>query len=252
VSYELELPGAKVLFSTREGGVSEGPYESLNLGLLTGDDRARVIDNRERLAATAGTEPANVVMGWQVHGTEVHEWDAPDPDHAFLDPQGGHLKVDGHLTRNPDLAALVLVADCLPVAIAGAGCVAMLHCGWRGLAGGIIGEAAARMQTLAAGTDTGGDHTEAGRFGAAIGPGIGQCCYEVGDEVLDAFAAFEGVAEGRMLSLHAVADQQLRAAGIEDVQHVDMCTSCRADLFFSHRRDNGVTGRQGGMAWLTA
>jgi YfiH family protein len=236
VSFRVDLPGAGVLFSTRDGGVSEGPYESLNLGLLTGDDRASVIANRRRLAAMAGVEPENVAMGWQVHGSEIREWEEPDPERAFLDPQGGHLKVDGHITRNPALAALVLVADCLPVAIAGDGAVAMLHCGWRGLAGEIIGRAASILEGNA----------------AAVGPGIGRCCYEVGDEVLDAFAAYDGVAEGRMLDLRAVAEAQLRAAGIERIEHVDECTSCRSDLFFSHRRDSGVTGRQGGIAWLTA
>jgi YfiH family protein len=235
VSFRVDLPGASVLFSTREGGVSEGPYESLNLGLLTGDDRASVIANRKRLAAMAGVEPEHVAMGWQVHGSEIREWDEPDPDRAFLDPQGGHLKVDGHITRRPGVAALVLVADCLPVAIAGDGAVAMLHCGWRGLAGGIIGRATSALEGHA----------------AAVGPGIGPCCYEVGEEVLDAFAAYDGVAEGRMLNLRAVAEAQLRAAGIERIEHVDECTSCRSDLFFSHRRDQGVTGRQGAIAWLT-
>jgi YfiH family protein len=235
VTFPVALPGARVLFSTREGGVSEGPYESLNLGLLTGDDRERVIDNRRRLAGLAGAAPEDVVMGWQVHGTDIREWDGPDPDRAFLDPRGGHLKGDGHVIRRRGMAALVLVADCLPVAIAGDGAVAMLHCGWRGLAGGIIGRAGELIDGQA----------------AAVGPGIGQCCYEVGDEVLEAFAEYEGVADGRMLSLRAIAEAQLRAAGVEQVEHVDHCTSCRADLFFSHRRDKGVTGRQGGIAWLT-
>jgi YfiH family protein len=235
VTFAVELPGARVLFSTREGGMSEGPYESLNLGLLTGDDRGRVIANRRRLAELTGMEPENIAMGWQVHGSDIREWDAPDPDRAFLDPQGGHLKVDGHVVRRLDMAALVLVADCLPVAIAGEGAVAMLHCGWRGLAGGIIGRAASLFPGTA----------------AAVGPGIGPCCYEVGDEVLEAFAGYDGVADGRMLNLRAVAEAQLRAAGIERVEHVDFCTSCRGDLFFSHRRDEGVTGRQGGIAWLS-
>lgn len=235
MSFRVQLPGAEVLFSTREGGFSSGAFESLNLGLLTGDDRDVVIRNRRRLAGAAEVAPEHVAMGWQVHGTEIKEWEQPDPDTAFLDPQGGHLKVDGHITREPGLAPLVLVADCLPVALAGAGAVAMLHCGWRGLAGGLIAKAAERMSAE----------------GAAVGPGIGPCCYEVGDEVLEAFAGFDGVAGGRMLNLRAIAEQQLRAAGIERVEHVDYCTSCHPELFFSHRRDNGVTGRQGGMAWLT-
>ena len=236
MSFSCDLGNARVLFSTRAGGVSEGPYESLNLGLLTGDGRGRVIENRRRLAAGADVEPENVAMGWQVHGTEIHEWSEPDPDRAFMDPQGGHLKVDGHIVRRPEMAALVLVADCLPVAVAGEDGVAMLHCGWRGLAGGIIGEGVARLD---------------GAHAAAVGPGVGPCCYEVGDEVLGAFADYDGVANGRMLNLRAIAEAQLRAAGVAQVQHVDLCTSCRSDLFFSHRRDEGVTGRQGGIAWLT-
>jgi YfiH family protein len=240
VRFEVDLPGARVVFSTRLGGVSRGPYESLNLGLLTGDDRALVLENRRRLAADADIDDGRVVMGWQVHGSEIRGWEGPDPDHAFLDPQGGHLKVDGHLTREPGLGLLILVADCLPVAIAGGGSVAMLHCGWRGLAGGIIGHAAARMRG-------GGDAA----LHAAVGPGIGRGCYEVGEEVLEAFAGYEDAASGQMLDLRAVADSQLRAAGVAHVAHVELCTSCRDDLFFSHRRDSGVTGRQGGMAWLT-
>ncbi|HEX4718058.1 MAG TPA: polyphenol oxidase family protein, partial [Thermoleophilaceae bacterium] len=247
MSFRVTLPGAEVLFSTREGGLSSGPYESLNLGFLTGDDRELVIENRRRLAARADVEPADVVMGWQVHGTDIEEWNGRDADTAFLDPQGGHLKVDAHITRESGLAPLVLVADCLPVAIAGGGTVAMLHCGWRGLAGGLIARAAGRMRALAAGARGPNGHA----FEAAVGPGIGPCCYEVGEEVLAAFSGFDGVADGRMLNLRAIAEQQLRAAGIEQVEHVDYCTSCHPELFFSHRRDNGVTGRQGGIAWLT-
>ena len=253
MSFRVELPGAEVLFSTRQGGFSEGAFESLNLGLLTGDDRATVIRNRRELARTADADEQNVVMGWQVHGTDIREWTGPDPDQAFLDPQGGHLKVDGHITRTPGLAPLVLVADCLPVAIAGNGAVAMLHCGWRPLAGGLIAKAMHQIQGLS--DPVFGDsasHADASGLAAAVGPGIGRCCYEVGQEVLEAFAGYEGVADGRMLDLRAVAEQQLRAAGIERVEHIDLCTSCNPELFFSHRRDNGVTGRQGGMAWLTA
>ncbi|MFL5894138.1 MAG: polyphenol oxidase family protein [Thermoleophilaceae bacterium] len=235
--FEVDLPGARAVFSTRHGGVSEGPYESLNLGLLTGDDRGRVIENRGLLAEACGLDPGRIAMGWQVHGDEIREWLEPDAAGAFVDPAGGHVKVDGHLTRVPGLAMLVLVADCLPVALAGDGAVAMVHCGWRGLAGGIVGKAAASMGEPAA---------------AAIGPGIGSCCYEVGDEVLAAFTGYPSAANGRMLDLRAVAEAQLRAAGVDRIEHVDLCTSCREDLFFSHRRDDGVTGRQGGMAWLSA
>jgi copper oxidase (laccase) domain-containing protein len=110
--------------------------------------------------------------------------------------------------------------------------VAMLHCGWRPLAGGIVEKAVQRFGSVPA---------------AAVGPGIGACCYEVGEDVLEAFSGIEGAASGRMLDLRRVIAAQLAAAGVPDVQHVDACTSCSAELYFSHRRDNGVTGRQAGI-----
>ena len=234
---ELELPGARVAFSTRAGGVSEGPYESLNLGILTDDEPERVSRNRALLAERLGLDPADVAMGWQVHGTEIKRWEAPPAHGAYAEPGAELEKVDGHVTDRAGLGLLVLVADCLPVALAAPGRVATLHCGWRGLAGGIVERGAELFDEPPA---------------VAIGPGIGRCCYEVGDEVLDAFADVEGAAEGRMLDLRVVAEARLRAAGVERVEHVDLCTSCRADLFFSHRRDDGVTGRQAGIVWRTA
>jgi polyphenol oxidase len=225
----VDLPGAAVAFSTRLGGVSEGPYESLNLGILTDDDRARVEQNRERLAAAAGLDPRSIAMGWQVHGNDVKQWNAR--------PDGGELeKVDAHVTSRDDIALLVLVADCVPVALAGGDQVAMVHCGWRGLAGGILVHALGRFDELPA---------------VAIGPGIGKCCYEVGEEVLAEFASYPDAAEGRMLDLRAIARKQLETAGVTRIEDVDYCTSCHPELFFSHRRDNGVTGRQGGIAWLS-
>jgi YfiH family protein len=236
-SIDVELPGGRVAFSTRKGGVSEGPYESLNLGILTDDDQERVAENRRLLAGGLGLEPERVAMGWQVHGTDVLEWDAPPDSGGFARPGAELQKVDGHSTSLPGLGLLVLVADCLPVALVVPGRAAMLHCGWRGLAGGILERALAGFAD--------------GAPAAAIGPGIGRCCYEVGDEVLAEFADLDGVADGRMLDLRLVARRKLEAAGVERIEDVDLCTSCRPDLFFSHRRDNGVTGRQGGIAWLT-
>ena len=235
---EVALPGARVAFSTRRGGVSEGPYESLNLGILTDDDSGRVARNRAILAEAIGLDPAAIAMGWQVHGTDVLRWESPPPAGrgGYAEPGAELEKVDGHVTDLEALGLLVLVADCLPVALAGDGRVAMLHCGWRGLAGGIIERAVALFD---------------GPVAAAVGPGIGRCCYEVGDEVLAAFADVEGAADGRMLDLRAVAAARLQAAGVETVEHVDMCTACRPDLFFSHRRDAGVTGRQAGIVWRT-
>ena len=196
---------------------------------------ARVRENRRLLADHLGLGEERVAMGWQVHGTELKEWDGP-PERTFTDPQRDLDHVDAHATTVRELGLLVLVADCLPVALAGGGRVAMLHCGWRPLAGGLIEHALGTFDEPPA---------------AAIGPGIGGCCYEVGPEVLAEFAGLDGVADGRMLDLRMVARRKLEAAGVTQIEDVDLCTSCRPDLFFSHRRDHGVTGRQGGIAWLT-
>jgi polyphenol oxidase len=229
----VRLPGSTVLFTTRQGGVSDGPYESLNLGILTADDPARVAENRRRAAAQAGVDPERMAMGWQVHGSELKEWTAPPPERAYAHPGDKDLeKVDGHLTREPGIGLLVLVADCFPVALSDGEQAAMLHCGWRPLAGGIIEKALSLFASPPS---------------AAVGPGIGACCYEVGDEVLEAFSGIEGVSSGQMLDLRAVISAKLAAAGVVDVHHVDRCTSCSPDLYFSHRRDGGVTGRQAGI-----
>ncbi len=138
---------------------------------------------------------------------------------------------------------MVLTADCLPIALAGGGAVAMLHAGWRGLASGIVGEGVAAVRELA------GDLP----LTAAIGPGAGPCCYEVSDEVHAAFAARGAdVRSGRNLDLKAVAALELSRAGVGEVHDIGLCTICsEPSLFFSHRRDHGVTGRQAGIAWLT-
>jgi YfiH family protein len=231
--FALDLPGARAFFTTRRGGVSEGPYESLNLGILTDDDPERVKQNRLRAAGAAQVDPDRVAMGWQVHGADLLEWHEPPAERAFAEPGGKDLpRVDGHLSTERRLALLVLVADCFPVALSDGSRVAMLHCGWRPLAGGLLEKALGRLE---------------GPVSAAVGPGIAGCCYEVGPEVLEAFADLEGVADGRMLDLRAVIARKLEAAVVADVQHVDHCTSCRSDLYFSHRRDRGVTGRQAGM-----
>jgi polyphenol oxidase len=237
IAAELSLPGARAIFSTRLGGVSEGPYESLNLGILTDDDLDLVTENRRRLAAATGLDPDRVAMGWQVHGTDLREWDAAPSPSAFAEPGTELDRVDGHLTGQHGLALIVLVADCFPVALAGDGRVAILHCGWRGLAGGIVEKSLERFDEPPA---------------AAVGPGIGPCCYEVGPEVLAAFDGIEGAANGRMLDLRAVIAHRLAKGGVERVEHLDRCTSCRPELYFSHRRDGGVTGRQAGLVVLDA
>ena len=214
-----------VVFTDRRGGVSTGPYSSLNLGLNTADDEAAVVENRRRVAERVGIPLA---LSHQVHGAEVRDWSSPG---GFMDPPAVG-EADGHTTTERNLGLVVLVADCLPVALSSPTRVAMLHCGWRGLAAGILERALERFDE---------------RPAASIGPGIGPCCYEVGQEV---FAAF-GMAVAATIDLKAIARARLEAGGVEQINDVGMCTSCRPDLFFSHRRDGGVTGRQAGIAWLT-
>lgn len=215
-----DLPGVRVRFTSREGGVSTGPYASLNLGAHVGDDPEAVAVNRARVAETLRLGSWDRVRcGEQVHGARV----ATDED------PGG--PADGQATARTGVPVCVLVADCLPVAVAGPRGVAMLHAGWRGLRDGVLEAGIAAL---------GG-----GELHAVIGPGAGACCYEVGDEVRAAF----GTAE-RTLDMKSIARERLRAGGVTTVHDVALCTLCDA-RFFSHRRDGGRTGRQAGIAWST-
>jgi len=204
---EARLPGGRVAFATRSAGsLAESPW-----GLA---DALEVSERR-------------IVRGKQVHGSEL----------AFhSEPTATRPEVDGHVLRAPGPIGMVVTADCIPVAVAGPGGIAILHCGWRGLAAGIVARGAEAV-----------DATH-----AAVGPGIGPCCYEVGDEVLKAFGALgDGLAEGRMLNLPEVARRLLEQAGVESIESEDICPRCEPELFFSHRRDGGP-GRQGALAWLEA
>ncbi len=191
--------------------------------------------NREALEAKL---PATLSYIRQVHGTTVNRVSAPTRPGPDLP------EADGQATARPAVAVMVMVADCLPIALAGEGAVAMLHGGWRGLAGGIIEEGVRAVREMGA---TGG-------LSAAIGPGAGVCCYEVGEEVHEVFAAEHGprVRRGRNLDLKRIARERLERAGVETVYDIGMCTICGDPaLLYSHRRDGGVTGRQAGIAWLT-
>jgi hypothetical protein len=246
----IALPGAEAVFTTRHGGFSEGPYASLNLGRLTDDRPDAVRRNRARLLERVGVRPAHIR---QVHGTVVRTvTDSEDPFVAPLpDWDLDFPEADGQATRLRGVAPMVLTADCLPIAVAGrarngmddGAAVAMLHAGWRGLAGGIVAEGVRAIREL-------GAH---GPLEAAIGPGAGGCCYAVGDEVREAFADYgDRVRRGRNLDLKAIARDQLAEAGVETVHDVELCTICSGeDLFFSHRRDRGITGRQAGLVWLS-
>ena len=232
---EAELPDARAAFTTRTGGMSSAPYDSLNLGLLTDDDPATVQANRAEACEALGLDPAGIVSGKQVHGADVVRQDEPKTRSAWLHgAEGDPALVDGWATSAEGLAPLVFVADCLPVALSGPDGVAMIHCGWRGLAAGIAERGVREVDAKA----------------AAIGPGIGRCCFEVGPEVLAEFEHLgDDIADGRMLDLALVCERLLRNAGVEDIETSALCTSCERELFFSHRRDGGVTGRQAGVVW---
>ena len=233
--FDWDAPGPyRVAFSTRVGGVSEGPFESLNLGILTTDEPERVVENRERLCTAVGVDPRTATMAWQVHGGEVTEARPRGILERTL-----FERCDGLWSEERGQAMVLLTADCFPVALAranGRPGLAVLHVGWKGLLGGIVeaGVAALGTESLA----------------AAVGPGIGPCCYEVGEEVAGPFRERFGadVLRGSNLDLAEATELELRAAGVESVHRTGHCTACEPDLFFSHRRDRGLTGRQGVVA----
>ena len=218
--------GARGLFTGRAGGVSTGPFASLNLGRWTDDDPEAVEENRRRVLALTGR--AAFAQGRQVHGaTVVRVADAP----------GEITDADGQATARDDVAAIVLTADCLPILLAAHGAVAAIHAGWRGLADGVVEEGVRALR------DVGGE----GPITAAIGPAACGRCYEVNDDVRQAFG-LPALSEPFPIDLKAIATRKLEAAGAR-VEDVGICTM-EDERFFSHRRDGPTTGRQAGIAWM--
>jgi polyphenol oxidase len=230
----------RVAFSTRLGGVSEAEFASLNLGILTEDDPARVVVNRTRLCEAVDADPDGASMAWQRHGGTVTR----AQPRGIITPGTVYDHCDGLWSDAPGRAMLLLTADCMPIAIARSDglrpAVEILHAGWRGLLAGIV---AAGVRAIGA-----------RKLVAAIGPSIGPCCYEVGEEVAAPFRQAFGedvMHEGSKLDLWTAAERALRAAGVEHVDRFDLCTACDGDRFFSHRRDHGRTGRQGVIAYVS-
>ena len=231
---EAAVGAARAAFSTRVGGESEGPFTSLNLGILTDDDPDRVRRNRAVLAQGLGRDLGSVAMGHQVHGADLQVRDRLQPGAALE-------RVDAQVTTSAGVTPLVLVADCIPLALAAPGAVAAVHCGWRGVAAGIVQRAIDKVAELGGGP-----------VSAAVGPGIGPCCYEVGAEVIERFAARGHELQGPMLDLPGRVVVELQRAGVDDIAVAGICVSCNEELFFSHRRDGGVTGRQAALVWLAS
>lgn len=223
------------LVTTRGGGVSVGPYASLNLADHVGDDPAAVAENRRRLRALLPAEPV-----WldQVHGTRC-------VDAAGVAPGS---KADASFTRTPGVVCAVLTADCLPVLLCDeAGTVvAAAHAGWRGLAAGVLEATVAAMGVPGE------------RLLAWLGPAIGPASFEVGGEVRDAFVAHDPAAEtafraranGKWLcDLTRLARLRLAALGVCRLTSADFDTCRDAERFFSYRRD-GATGRMASLIWI--
>jgi len=206
-----DFPGPyEVVFTTRVGGVSEGPYASLNLGRKTGDVVERVDENRRRACAEIDADPARLALNYQVHSTVVNR--------AQQGERGG-IQGDGLLVRANGAAPAVCV----------------LHAGRIGLLDGIV---RAGIEALG------------GTLAAAIGPSIGPCCYEIDKEVAVPYRAKFGarIMCGRKLDLQQAAERELRDAGVARIERFDLCTACNPRLFFSHRRDGKPRGVQGVLA----
>ncbi len=219
-------------FTTRDGGVSPAPWDSLNLGRSVGDDPARVAENWRRLEAATGLGFARVR---QVHGTRVVHLAAP------TEPVE---EADAVISTAAGLAACVSVADCVPVLLAdpGSGAVVAVHAGWRGTIARASHAAVRALAGLVGG--------QPGQLLAAIGPSIGPCCYEVSADLAARFAGEIGPVVrnspgNTRLDLWEANRRLLVEAGLraDKVEVVGRCTSCDSGSFFSHRRDRGRTGR---------
>jgi YfiH family protein len=211
---------ASAAFTTRVGGRSEGPYASLDLSFVVGDDEQTVRENRVIAGAAVGAGAWTVTR--QVHGCEVVA-----AERAGLDPRNA----DGLFTADPSQTLAVLSADCVLLLLCGPGGVAVAHAGWRGLLAGVVENAVASI----------------GATEVFAGPAIGPCCFEVGPEVVEAFAdrAPAAVVDARHIDLWSAAEHLAGAAAFHAAR---ICTACHPDLFFSHRRDRGRTGRQALLA----
>lgn len=243
-------------FTTRIGGVSRPPYDTLNMGLHVGDDPESVVENRRRVAQALNVRFEAFVAGEQVHGHTMALVGSAHAGAGCCDLNTALPGVDGLATREAGIVLMGHYADCVPILLLDPDvpAVAVVHAGWRGTAAGIARSGCETLRKA-----FGGDPS---RFVAAIGPCIGKCCYTVGEAVRDAFVANFGekvwnavseqcrpkrAREGERWRLDlAYANRlQLEACGLrpENIDVAGICTSCRQDLFFSHRGSNGRTGR---------
>lgn len=249
VQFENLLKYSNVLthaFSTRLGGVSTGEYDSLNLGMKKEDDRENVKENFRRFCSALNIDTENLVLSDQIHGVKIRNVNEDDRGKGFNRPSD-ILGVDGLITNSRRVALVTFYADCIPVFLfdpvkTAAG---LVHSGWKGTASQIAGEAVRAMKS------TYGCRAE--DMVAAIGPSIGACCFEVGEEVLSEFSEkidwsssfFKKMDNGKWhIDLKGIVKQTLINSGLvaENICTSSLCTKCSRDMFFSYRGDNKRTG----------
>jgi YfiH family protein len=240
---EWRSGGVTAAFPGRSGGVSAAPCDSLNLGLSVSDRAADVLENRRRLCAAVGLPLERLVVPGQVHGTTLAWVGEAEAGRGAAQSQTVIREHDGLLTGATGLGLAISYADCVPVVIVADGeegpAFATVHAGWRGMLAGIVGKAAAELSV--------GRRLTA----AVVGPSIGPCCFAVDEELRRRFEArFPGSAGAATVDLWRCARLELEAAGVPPaaVTVSGLCTSTDR-RFFSHRRDNGVTGRHLAIAW---
>ena len=242
--YTASAISAPHAFSTRLGGVSKGHLESLNLSVRRGDEEDNVCENWRRLGAAAGMDLSRVVYGRQIHSRDVKIVSATDAQAPWLAPR---FECDGFVTNEPGVPLAVFMADCIPVLLQDEthGVIAAVHCGWRGSTADILGAAIEKMISLDAAPET---------ISAAIGPGIGACCFEVGPEVAEGVETLlsgetaglirAGRGDRLYVDLKAANARRLIQLGVPE-EHIAVsteCTMCAPDEFWSHRVTHGKRG----------
>ncbi len=238
VSTTMERMGVLAAFSERPGGASEGPFVGLNVSYTVGDDPGAVAKNRDRLTEGLGVPP--FAVAGLAHGRTVTRVGTKRAGAGFHRPTEAISRVDGLFTATSGVSLAVTMADCVPVVMASEeeSRVAVVHAGWRGIVAGVVASAVDVF-------------SEPRSVRVVIGPAIGPCHYEVGEDVALAVAAASGAGATtelrnghRYLDLVATVRGLLRHVGVRRVEHTGLCTACERSRFFSYRRDGGVTGRQ--------
>ncbi len=243
---ELDTLGLRHVIASRRGGVSPAPFDTLNVSIAVGDRPENVLRNRARIAQQVGIRPQEFVTAWLVHGHDVARVGSEDKGKRMR-------RRDALITNVPEVPLFMAFADCVPVILYDPEhrALGLAHAGWRGTAAGVT------MRTIVAMEQAYGTRPQA--LVVALGPAIGACHYEVGPEVIEAFdvfnrgpVVFERTSERYHLDLIATNEAQARMMHVRHVLTSGYCTACHTDLFYSHRAEQGKTGRFGVLVMLNA